>query len=109
MSKKLTIEIPESLHKTVKSYASAQGKTMKEFFVEAAYDSLEKGGVSKEIVKDKKVKKMKKISKNKKYITEKEAEKMLMPYWIRMIKRIESGKEEVYSEEEFFKKLREDD
>lgn len=105
MSKKLTIEISESLHKTVKSYASAQGKTMKEFFVEAAYDSLEKGGIGKEIVKDKKVKKMKKISKNKKYITEQEADKLLMPYLLRMIKRIESGKEKLYSWDEVKEEL----
>jgi len=104
MTKKLTIEIPDSLHKTVKSYASAKGKTMKEFFVEAAYDSLGKD-VAKEVKKIKKAKTMKKTSKNKKYITEKEADEMLMPYWIRMIKRIESGEEKVYSWEEVKKEL----
>ena len=43
-----------------------------------------------------------------KYISEKEADKMLRPYLIRMIKRIESGEEKVYTKEEFFKKLKED-
>ena len=49
----------------------------------------------------------KNTKKSSKFITEKEADKMLKPYLLRMIKRIESGEEEVYSKEEFFKKLKE--
>jgi len=104
MSKKLTIEISEDLHKTVKSYASIKGKTMKEFFIEAVEDSLSKEGIEK--TQSKKTKKM--TSKNKKYITEKEADKMLRPLILKVVKRIQNGEEELYDKDEFFKRLRED-
>lgn len=104
---KLTIEIPDSLHRTVKSFASAHGETIKDFFVDAATERLKKR--SKESPKNsaKKTAAKKIAKKSSKYITEKEADKMLKPYLLRMIKRIENGEEEVYSKEEFFKKLKE--
>ena len=105
MTKKLTIEISEDLKKTVKSYAYIKGKTMKEFFIEAVEDSLSKEGISKK--ENQKTKKM--TPKNKKYITEKEADKMLRPHILKVIKRIQNGEEKLYDEDEFFKKLREED
>jgi len=105
---KLTLEIPDALHRTVKSFASAHGKTIKDFFIDAAMEKLKKKPQLK--TKTTTTKTMKKPAKKPtKYITEKEADKMLKPYLLRMIKRIQSGEEETYSEEEFFKKLREDD
>ncbi len=97
---KLTLEIPDALHRTVKSVASANGETIRQFFIDAATEKLKKTS---------KLKKPMKKTKNPKYITEKEADKMLMPYLLRMIKRIESGEEKTYTKDEFFKKLREDD
>jgi hypothetical protein len=94
---KLTLEIPDSLHRTVKSFASAHGETIKSFFVEAAMEKLKK---------PMKLKVKKSPKKSSKYITEKEADKMLKPYLIRLVQRIESGEEETYDKEEFFKKLR---
>ena len=40
------------------------------------------------------------------YITEKEADRMLMPYLIRLVKRIESGEEETISWEEVRNQLK---
>lgn len=97
---KLTIEIPDALHRTVKSFASAHGETIKDFFIEAATEKLKK-------TKNLKTKlPMKTQKKSPKYITEKEADKMLKPYLLRMVKRIESGKEKTYSWEEVKKRLK---
>ncbi len=99
---KLTLEIPDSLHRAVKSMASAHGETIKDFFIDAVTEKLKKTSKKKPIAK-KPMKKTKK--KNSKYITEKEAEKMLKPYLLRMIKRIESGEEETYSWDEVKQEL----
>jgi hypothetical protein len=100
---KLTIEIPDSLHRTIKSFASANGETIKDFFIAAVTEKLKKLPKNKIITK----KPMKK-NKNKlpKYISEKEADKMLKPYLLRLIKRIENGEEEVYSWEEVKRDLK---
>ncbi len=104
---KLTLEIPDALHRTVKSFASAHGETIKDFFIDAATERLKKKSKLKTIKVTKKT--MKNTAKKpSKYITEKEADRMLKPYLLRMIRRIQSGEEETYSKEEFFKKLQED-
>ncbi len=90
---KLTLEIPDSLHRAVKSMASANGETIKDFFIDAVTEKLKKS--SKKPIAKKPMKKTKK--KNTKYITEEQADKMLKPYLLRMIKRIENGEEETYS------------
>ncbi len=105
---KLTIEIPDSLHRTVKSFASAHGESIKDFFVDAATERLKKRSKESPKTSAKKIAEKKIVKKSTKYITEKEADKMLKPYLLRMIKRIESGQEKGYSKEEFFKKLREE-
>lgn len=102
---KLTLEIPDALHRTVKSFASAHGETIKDFFIQAATEKLKKS--SKLKTEFKPLAPMKKTKKqNPKYITEKEADKMLKPYLLRMIQRIESGEEEVLSWEEVKKELK---
>ena len=123
---KLTLDILDSLHRAVKSVASAQGVTMKDFFIGAVSEKLEdfvekQGSLKGQEVSRKNIdKKLQKTTKNKpkskktmkkseKYITEREADQMLKPYLLRMIKRIDSGEEETYSKEEFFKKLREEE
>ncbi len=108
---KLTIEIPDSLHRAVKSMASAQGETIKDFFIEAISEKLKKSAKlkpKKEIKTASKTKKnMKKTkAKNSKYITEKEADRMLKPYLMRMIQRIESGEEETYDWEDVKSELK---
>lgn len=98
---KLTLEIPDALHRTVKSFASAHGETIKDFFIQAATEKLHKSTKLKTTTPMKKTKKT-----QKKFITEKEADKMLKPYLIRMIQRIESGEEEVMSWDEVKKELK---
>lgn len=97
---KLTIEIPDALHRTVKSFASAHGESIKDFFVEAATEKLKKSAKINPKNIGKKTKK-----KTSKFISEKEADKMLRPYLLRLIKRIESGEEETYTWEEVKKEL----
>lgn len=101
---KLTIEIPDSLHRTVKSFASAHGASIKDFFVEAATEKLKKQ--AKSTKKSGKISLQKPKTKSQKYITEAQADKMLKPYLIRMIKRIESGEEETLSWKEVKKQLK---
>lgn len=103
---KLTIEIPDSLHRTVKSFASAHGETIKDFFVDAATERLKKRAKESPKSSAKKTAAKKIAKKSSKYITEKEADKMLKPYLLRMIKRIESGEEKSYSWEEVKKELK---
>ena len=100
---KLTLEIPDALHRTMKSVASAQGMTIRDFFIEMTTKQLQvktKSKISKKTV----TKKPKK--KESKYITEKEADKMLKPYLLRMVQRIESGEEELLTWEEVKKELK---
>lgn len=98
---KLTLEIPDALHRTVKSFASAHGETIRDFFIQAATEKLQKSA------KIKTTKPMKKTSKKtKKYLTEEEADKMLKPYLIRLIQKIESGEEQLLTWEEVKKELK---
>lgn len=94
---KLTIDIPDDLHHAIKSYSSIRGVTIKEFMIEAATASL-KG--------NKKITPKMKSKKSSKYITEKEADKLLKPYLLRLINRIEKGEEELYSWDEAKEKLK---
>lgn len=127
---KLTLEIPDSLHRAVKSIASAHGETIRSFFIEAVTEKLKQTSklkiTTKAPVKNpaKPLKTSTKASintltkttaknnmknttqKNPKYITEKEADKMLKPYILGMIKRINSGEEKIYSWEEVKKELK---
>jgi len=102
---KLTLEIPDALHRTVKSFASAHGETIKDFFIAAATEKLQKNSTLKTKKPLKTAKKTTK--KSQKFITEEQADKMLKPYLLRMVKRIEKGEEKIYDKDEFFKKLRE--
>jgi hypothetical protein len=109
---KLTLDIPDSLHRAVKTFSSAHGLTIRDFFIEMTEKQLKASAKLKTKTaaktngktKPKIMKKSKK--KNPKYITEKEADKMLKPYLLRMVQRIENGEEELLTKEEFFKELR---
>ena len=109
---KLTLEIPDALHRAVKSFSSAHGLTIRDFFIEMTTKQLKESAKlkTKSMAKPKEKPKAKIIKnskkKNPKYITEKEADKMLKPYLLRMIRRIESGEEETYSWEEVKKELK---
>lgn len=39
---KLTIEIPDALHQAIKSFAYSHGLTIRDFFIEAAFERLGK-------------------------------------------------------------------
>jgi hypothetical protein len=101
---KLTLEIPDNLHRTVKSFASAHGETIKDFFVDAVVTKLKTSHKTKTKIPTKTMKKPHK--KNSKYITEKEADKLLRPYLLRLIQRIENGEEETYSWDEVMRGLK---
>lgn len=94
---RVTIDIPTTLHKAVKSFVGSTGETIKGFFVEA---------VEKSLIEKSQINIKSKASKDS-YITEKEAEEMLKPLIIKYIKEIKEGKFEGYSKEDFFAKLEE--
>lgn len=101
---KLTLEIPDSLHRAVKSFASGNGISMKDFFIDAAIAKMKNfKETDLENIKNKPTKKMTK--KDKKYISEEEADKMLKPYLLRMVQRIESGQEDLTNWQDFKKEL----
>lgn len=109
---RITIEIPTELHRAVKSYTAAKGETIKDFFVEAATQKLKETTTMRPDKLAKPVKLIKKPSKSNKgkksqYITEEEADRMLKPLLLRMVKQIHDGTLETYTEEEFFAKLKE--
>ncbi|MES2678101.1 MAG: hypothetical protein V4612_07335 [Pseudomonadota bacterium] len=95
---KVIIDLPTDLHRAVKSFTGANGETMKHFFISAAEEKLKyqktqsKNKISKKKIKDE-------------FISEEEADAMLKPYLIRLVKRINEGKEKVLSEQEFFAEL----
>jgi hypothetical protein len=91
---KVIIDLPTDLHRAVKSFTGANGETMKHFFISAAEEKL----------KYQKTKSKKKIKDE--FITEEEADAMLKPYLIRLVKRINEGKEKSYSWEEAKKELK---
>jgi hypothetical protein len=109
---RITIEIPTELHRAVKSYTASHGGSIKDFFVEAVTERLRKEVKMRPDKLAKPVKSIKKSSKsskrkNSKYITEEEADRMLKPLLLRMVKQIHDGTLETYTEEEFFAKLKE--
>ena len=91
---KVIIDLPTELHRSIKSFTGANGETMKNFFISAATEKLkyQNKTKSKKKVKDE-------------FITEEEADAMLKPYLIRLVKRINEGKEKSYSWEEAKKEL----
>ena len=92
---KVIIDLPTELHRAVKSFTGANGETMKSFFISAAEEKLKY---------QTKVNSKKKIKDE--FITEEEADAMLKPYLIRLVKRINEGKEKTYSWEEFQRELK---
>jgi hypothetical protein len=111
---KLTLDIPDALHRTIKSVASAQGMTIRDFFIAMTTEQLKLKTKEKVLKKTaekkpkktaaKKVKKPQK--KNSKYITEAQADRMLKPYLLRMVKRIDRGEEKLVTWEEVKKELK---
>ncbi len=92
---KVIIDLPNDLHRSIKSYAGANGETIKNFFICAAEEKLKyhNKAKSKKKIKDE-------------FISEEEADEMLKPYLIRLIKRINEGKEKTCSWEEAKKELK---
>ena len=91
---KVLIDLPNPLHRMIKSIASSKGEPMKNIIME----SLE-NLVKKEINADGK------YSKNEN-ITEKEADEMLRPYIIKLANRIDTGQEDLLSWSEVKKQLK---
>lgn len=92
---RITIEIPNSLHRAVKSYVGAKGETIKDFFVLAAQKHLKsESGV--DLSSDEK----------KQYITEEQADELLKPLIVKYINQIKAGELEGCGKDEFFKELK---
>lgn len=91
---RITIEIPNSLHRAVKSYVGAKGETIKDFFVLAAEKHLKsESGIDLR-------------SKQKEsHISEEQADEILKPLIVKYIKQIQKGDFEGYEKDKFFSEL----
>jgi dipeptidase len=95
---RLTIEMPDPLHKVIKSLAIMKGDSIKNITIEALTNYAKS---SAGIVASSKT--------SKSGFTEEEAEKMLIPYFKKMIESIESGSKKFYTKEEYMKEINKDD
>jgi hypothetical protein len=120
---RLTLDLPESLHKALKSFAVLNGGNMRnvaitalEKYMHGFLQEVEKKhnnafAVGKklqaqfennEITGDEFNEKFNKIVS---YLTEEEEDEILMPYLLKIVEDIETGKEKTYSWEEVKAKL----
>lgn len=124
---RLTLDLPDSLHKTLKSLAALNGDTMRNIAISAierytkktimaaqkeqinAFDvaqglklQFEKGQIAKSAFKEK-------FDKIVDYLSEDEANKILMPYLIKAVREIDKNKAKTYSLEEVMSELKSDD
>ena len=132
---RLTIDLPNSLHKVLKSISVMDGQTMKDIAI-TALEKYTQGNLNKRLIVKKEnnpseklatkmlmplIKKTAaqiqnseiteeqfqlKFNKIQDYIAEDEAEKMLVPYLKKIIDGIESKKEKTYNWKEVKKKLK---
>lgn len=91
---KMIVEVPDQLHRMIKSLAGANGESIKAFVLR---------GIEQVIKSEAKIS-VKKPNGN--YISEEEADKLLKPVIMKYINQINAGKLELYSKKEFFKKLK---
>ncbi len=89
---KVMIDVPDNLHRLVKSLASSKGETIKHFVLRAMEDSAKQEAS--------------KISNsNQEFINEEEADNILKPYLLATVDDIQSGKEKFIDSESFFNEL----
>ncbi len=91
---KVMIDVPDNLHRLVKSLASSQGETMKHFVLRAM-----------EVLAKKEINKTSTTNPNEEFINEEEAEHLLKPYLSNLVHDIDNGKEKTIDSESFFKEL----
>jgi hypothetical protein len=90
---KVMIDVPDNLHRLVKTIATSQGETMKHFVLRAM-ENLAK--------QEAKIKNDNSIHE---LIGEDEADNFLKPYLSTLVAKITNGEEKVMSSESFFKEL----
>lgn len=88
------LEIPDPIHRVMKSVASSNGETMKDFVLRAMEVLLRKEA------------KIDVRSARDGYITEKEADQILKGFLTKTASNIHGKKEVLISEKEFFKELK---
>ena len=123
---RLTLDLPDSLHKTLKSLAALHGDTMRSIAISAlerytkktikeaqkeqisASDvakelnsQLEKGEITQSEFKEK-------FDKIVHYLGEDEADKILMPYLLKAVEKIDGGTAKTYSLDEVMSELKSD-
>ena len=91
---KVIVDIPNPLHRMIKSIAVSRGESMKNIIMQGL-ESLVKKEMKTEIK-----------TSNDEYITEEEADKMLRPYLLKMAERIDKGEEKLLSWKEVKKQLK---
>lgn len=87
------IDVPNNLHRLVKSIASSKGETIKHFVLRAM-ESVAKQEAGKINIDD-----------NCDFISEEEADNLLKPYILALVDDIKNDKEEVLDSEDFFDEL----
>ena len=91
---KVMIDVPDNLHRLVKSLASSKGETIKHFVLRAMEDSAKQEASKINI-----------SNSNQEFINEEEADNLLKPYLLALVDDIQSGKEKVIDSEIFFNEL----
>jgi hypothetical protein len=91
---KMIVEIPDPLHRLIKSLAGAKGESIKSLILRAIENVIKQEANIN--VK----------ANNGDYITEEQADEMLKPVILKYISQINNGTFTGYTKEEFFKKLK---
>lgn len=85
------IEVPDNLHRLVKTVASSKGETMKHFMLRAMeFVAKQEANINID---------------NSDNINETEADNLLKPYLSKLVDNISSGKEELIDSKTFFDEL----
>ena len=91
---KVMIEVPDNLHRLVKSLASSKGETMKHFVLRSM-EYLVKQEVSNSNISNA----------NQEFISEEEADHLLKPYLLALVNDVQNGKEKIIDSKIFFNEL----
>ena len=91
---KVMIDVPDNLHRLVKSLASSKGETMKHFVLRSM-EYLVKQEVGNSNISNS----------NQEFINEEEADNILKPYLLTLVDDIKNGKEKVINSKPFFNEL----
>jgi DNA-directed RNA polymerase len=98
---KVMIDVPDNLHRLVKTIATSHGETMKNFVLRAM-ESL----VKQEVATSNANNNSTTNSTAHEFINEEEADNLLKPYLSALIDNVKNGKDYVMSSEAFFDELK---